>query len=335
LSSVQLRTVRRSAVVTLSRAELLRGYRTMLLIREMEQQLVEHYLQNKVFSFVHFSIGQEAVAAGVCNALRLEDAVMGNHRSHGHYLAKGGNPFRMVAEMLGRSSGCCRGKGGSMHMIDHSVNFLGSTPILGSISAIATGTALAAKLQNRPAVTTVFFGDGASEEGVVYESLNFAAKFQLPILYVLENNLYSVNSKLLDRRSAAYDPERVVTGLGVRYVRADGNDYVDVYTKARAALVDARQGAPTVVECITFRHMAHSAPLFDDKAGYREIDRLEERLRQDPIKKLRSLLAVDAESEGELEALERATADSCRRVIDEASREPYPDPSSMMQDVYA
>jgi TPP-dependent pyruvate/acetoin dehydrogenase alpha subunit len=320
---------------SLSRAELMRGYQTMLLTRHLEQQLVDYYLKNKVFSFVHFYIGQEAVAAGVCNALRPEDGAMGNHRSHGHYLAKGGDPLRLVAEMLGRHSGCCRGKGGSMHMIDKSVNFWGSTPILGSVSALATGTALAAKLQKRPTVTAVFFGDGASEEGVVYESVNFAAKFELPIVYVIENNLYSVNSKLTDRRSPNHSQELLAKGLGVRYVRADGNDYVDVYRKAKEAVSFARDGSPVVLECITYRHMAHSAPLFDDKAGYREIDTLEERERQDPLKKLKALLAVDEESARELEALEQATIERCKQTVERASQEPYPETSEMMKDVYA
>ncbi len=334
MSISRLAAIERNARAVPSRADLLHGYRTMLLIREMEQQLVAYYLEHKVFSFVHFSIGQEAVAAGVCNALRPQDAVMGNHRSHGHYLAKGGDPFRMVAELLGRSSGCCGGKGGSMHMIDRSVNFLGSTPILGSVVAIATGTALAAKLQQRDAVTAVFFGDGASEEGVVYESINFAAKFELPVLFVLENNLYAVRTKLLDRRSPAHDPERLFTGLGVGYVRADGNDYVDVHAKARAALADVRRGVPTVLECITFRHMAHSAPLLDDAAGYRDVDRPDERLRRDPVRNLRAVLARDPESELEIAALEQATAERCRELIERASREPYPDPASLMRDVH-
>lgn len=333
MSVSRLAPIERSAPAP-SRADLVRGYETMLLIREMEQQLVAYYLEHKVFSFVHFSIGQEAVAAGVCHALRRDDGVMGNHRSHGHYLAKGGEPFRMVAEMLGRRSGCCGGKGGSMHMIDRAAGFLGSTPILGSVAAIATGTALAAKLQQRDTVTAAFFGDGASEEGVVYESVNFAAKFALPVLYVLENNLYSVRSKILDRRSPAHDPERVYTGLGARYVRADGNDYADVLTKARAAIADVRRGTPTVVECVTFRHMAHSAPLRDDAAGYRDLDSADERARQDPLGKLRATLASDAESARVIEALERATAERCRQTIERASREPYPEPDALARDVH-
>jgi pyruvate dehydrogenase E1 component alpha subunit len=240
----------------------------------------------------------------------------------------------MVAEMLGRRSGCCAGKGGSMHMIDRSVNFLGTTPILGSIVPIATGTALAAKLQKLDAVTVVFFGDGASEEGVVYESLNFAAKFELPVLYVLENNLYAVRTKLLDRRSPAHDTERISTGLGLRYVRADGNDYVDVLTKTGAALVGVRDDVPTVLECMTFRHMAHSAPLLDDAAGYRDVDTADERLRQDPIRKLRAMLVGGPDSEQEIQALEHAIATRCREVIERASKEPYPDPASLMRDVH-
>lgn len=222
-----------------------------------------------------------------------------------------------------------------MHMVDRSVNFLGSTPILGSIVPIATGAALAAKLRKLDAVTAVFFGDGASEEGVVYESVNFAAKFALPVLYVLENNLYAVKTKLLDRRSPDHDPERVFTGLGARYVRADGNDYVDVHTKTAAALVDVRRGAPTVVECVTFRHMAHSAPLLDDAAGYRDVDPPDERLRQDAVRNLRAVLARDPESEREIAALEAAIAEQCRDAIERASREPYPDPASLLRDVHA
>jgi pyruvate dehydrogenase E1 component alpha subunit len=167
-------------------------------------------------------------------------------------------------------------------MIDRSVNFLGSTPILGSIAAIATGTALAAKLQKLDAVTAVFFGDGASEEGVVYESMNFAAKFELPVLYVLENNLYAVRTKLLDRRSPAHDPERLFTGLGVEYVRADGNDYVDVHTKGGRG---ARRRATGCADGRRVHHVpphgARSAPLLDDAAGYRDVDPPDERLRKD------------------------------------------------------
>jgi pyruvate dehydrogenase E1 component alpha subunit len=319
----------------MNKEELLKGLKSMLLIRHLEQQLVDFYLKNKVMSFVHFYVGQEAVAAGVCDALAEGDRVFGNHRSHGHYLAKGGSPLAMVAELLGRAPGCCRGKGGSMHMIDRSVNFMGSTPILGSVVPIATGSALASKLSKKADVTVGFFGDGASEEGVVYESINFAALFKLPLVLVIENNLYSVMSKLKDRRSELHDPQQIVTGLGARYMRADGNSYVDVFEKAREARSSAAAGSPVVLECIVYRHMAHSAPLFDDKIGYREIDVLEERERQCPIKKVRKLLSEKGVAEDELNNIDSAISEDCRRTIEEARNAAYPSSEELMKDVYA
>jgi TPP-dependent pyruvate/acetoin dehydrogenase alpha subunit len=318
----------------MNKQELLKGYKSMLLIRHLEQQLVDFYLKNKVMSFVHFYVGQEAVAAGVCNNLGSEDKVFGNHRSHGHYLAKGGNPLALVAELLGRKNGCCHGKGGSMHMIDKSVNFMGSTPILGSVVPIATGSALASKLSKKAGVSVAFFGDGAAEEGVVYESINFASLFKLPLLLVLENNLYSVMSKLRDRRAENYDTQQIVTGLGAKYIKADGNDYLDVYAKAKEALSFVSNGIPVILECVVFRHMAHSAPIFDDKACYREIDVPEERERQCPIKKLKALLCVDQATSTELEALEASTIEFCKQVIEQANHSPYPEAGEFLTDVY-
>jgi acetoin:2,6-dichlorophenolindophenol oxidoreductase subunit alpha len=318
----------------LRRAELLKGYQMMVFIRFLELELVDYYLKNKVMSFVHFYVGQEAVAAGVCNSLNSEDKVFGNHRSHGHYLAKGGNPESMVAELLGRRGGCCRGKGGSMHMIDRGVNFLGSTPILGSVAPIATGSALASKLRGDGQVTACFFGDGASEEGVVHESINFAALFKLPLIFVLENNLYSVMTKLKDRRSAAFSSEKIVTGFGATYLKADGNDYLDVRNKAMQAHALALEGRPTVLECTVYRHMAHSAPLCDDKLNYREIDFPEERAKQDPICKLRALLSSSDAAAKELQEIDHATIAFCKEIIHRASEQPYPDPAELMTDVY-
>jgi TPP-dependent pyruvate/acetoin dehydrogenase alpha subunit len=322
-------------VALLNKEDLLKGYKTMLLIRHLEQQLVDFYLKNKVMSFVHFYVGQEAVAAGVCNNLGPEDKVFGNHRSHGHYLAKGGNPLAMVAELLGRKNGCCHGKGGSMHMIDKSVNFMGSTPILGSVVPIATGSALASKLSKKSGVSVAFFGDGAAEEGVVYESINFAALFKLPLLLVLENNLYSVMSKLKDRRSENYSTPQIVTGLGAKYIKADGNDYLDVHAKTKEALSFISNGIPVVLECVVYRHMAHSAPIFDDKACYREIDVPEERERQCPIKKLKALLCTYPATAVELDALEASIIEFCKQVIEQAQNSPYPEAGEFLTDVYA
>lgn len=318
------------------KTDLLEPYKSMLLIRIAEEEIAQYYLEHKVMSFVHFYVGQEAVAVGVCRALSKEDRVMGNHRSHGHYLAKGGDLKRMICELLGKEEGCCHGKGGSMHMTDMSVNFIGSTPILGSVVPLANGSAFEQKYSQKKTVTAVFFGDGAFEEGAVYETLNLAALFKLPLLLVVENNLYSVNSKIKDRRSDAHDAEKIVSGFGVKYVRADGNDFEDVFEKAKMFVVGMREGAgPAVLECHTYRHMAHSAPIFDDASGYREEDVLEKRLEKDSVKKVRKQLLQQGASEGGLAKVENDMRAYVRECIAYAVAARYPAKEKLYTDLYA
>ncbi len=317
------------------KTHLLGAYQRMLAIRVAEEEIAKYYLENKVMSFVHFYVGQEAVAVGVCDALDKEDRVMGNHRSHGHYLAKGGDLKRMVSELLGRENGLAKGKGGSMHMIDKSVGFVGSTPILGSVVPLANGSAFEQKYNHKNNITVAFCGDGAFEEGVVYETLNLAALFNLPFLLVIENNLYSVNSKLKDRRSEKHDVEKIVTGFGVKYVKADGNDYEDVYTKASTIVADMKSGkGPAVLECITYRHMAHSAPLFDDAQGYREEDVLEKRLEQDSLKKLKNKLSKEGINEVEFVEMEKEARARAIEAIHHAAISPYPPKEDLYKNLY-
>jgi len=308
----------------------------MILIRVAEQEIANLYLAEKIMSFVHFYVGQEAVAVGVTDNLHQNDRSMGNHRSHGHYLAKGGDFKRMMLELLGKEGGSSRGKGGSMHMIDKSVNFSGSTPILGSVVPLGTGSAFEQKYRKSSDVTAVFFGDGASEEGVVYESVNLACLFKLPILFVIENNLYSVNSKIRDRRSAKYNVEKIMTGIGAHYLKADGNDYEDVYTKAASLVSKLRSGeGPAVLECVAFRHMAHSAPLMDDQQGYREEDMLETRLERDCIKKIKTQLVKEGVQEEELAKIEADTKAQILADIQFAKNAPYPSADTLYDDLYA
>ena len=313
---------------------LIEAYKRMLYLRVAEQELVQLYLDKKLFSMVHFYVGQEAVAVGVCDALKPEDKVMGNHRSHGHYLAKGGNFRRMVCELLGRANGLARGKGGSMHMIDKSVNFIGSTPLLGSVVPLATGVAFEQKYNNRETITTAFFGDGASEEGVVYESYNLASLYQVPLLLIVENNLFAINSKLKDRRAPGHSLEKIVSGFGIEYRKADGNDYKDVTTKAKE-LADfvRREKRPAMLECITYRHMAHSTPLMDEK--YREVDTLEERTKQDPIAKLKAELLASGTKEDELVAMEAELKAGVLADIQFALESPFPPKEDIYTDMYA
>ncbi|MHB8660321.1 MAG: thiamine pyrophosphate-dependent dehydrogenase E1 component subunit alpha [Minisyncoccota bacterium] len=313
--------------------DFLQAYKRMLLIRTAEQEIANLYLRDKIMSFVHFYVGQEAVAVGVCDALGKEDKVLGNHRSHGHYLAKGGDLKKMVCELLGKEDGLARGKGGSMHMIDKSVNFIGSTPILGSVVPLSCGTAFEQKYHKKDGITVAFLGDGAFEEGVVYETLNLSALFNLPLLLVVENNLFAVNSKLSDRRSLDYDIEKIVTGFGVAYVRADGNDYEDVFYKARQIVGEVRKGKPAVLECVAYRHMAHSAPIFDE--GYRGEDVLEKRREKDPLKKVRQTLLEGGVSEEVLVALEEETKKTVLDSIEFAIRSPYPPKKDLYTNLYA
>jgi acetoin:2,6-dichlorophenolindophenol oxidoreductase subunit alpha len=311
------------------------AYKRMVLLRVAEEELAKLFLRDKIMSFVHFYVGQEAVAVGVSNALRSADRALGNHRSHGHYLAKGGNLRSMICEILGKAEGFAGGKGGSMHMIARSEGFTGSTPILGSTTSIAAGSAFAQKQQANQDVTVAYIGDGASEEGGFYETLNLAALFKLPLLIVVENNLYAVNSKLLDRRSADYCAEGIVRGFGVAYAKADGNDYDDVYSKATELLAGVRQGKPAVLECVAYRHMAHSAPLFDDAQGYREEDVLERRLEQDCLKKIKERLLTEDISEESLSLIVNETREYVNAEIEYAVSAPYPSPKELHRDLYA
>lgn len=321
----------------MNRDQVLEAYKRMFLLRRMEEDLVKHYFDNKIMSFVHFYIGQEAVACGVCDNLHPKDNAFGNHRSHGHYLAKGGDPNKMVAELLGKVTGCCRGKGGSMHMIDKSVNFVGSTPILGSVAPIAAGSALTQKLTKSENITVAFIGDGASEEGVSFETINYAALFKLPLLLIVENNLYSVMSRLSDRRSEQHDMEKIVTGFGAKYYKADGNDYFDVHEKAKLAIENIKSNnQPAVLECIVYRHMAHSAPICDDKAGYREsCDNPDNRNKEDSVKKLRNVVLSQYDFD---ELYIQSVEEKINKVVQDAIKfgveSPYPSQDELMKDVY-
>lgn len=310
-------------------------FKRMTLLRVAEEEIANLYLREKIMSFVHFYVGQEAVAVGVSEALSEGDRALGNHRSHGHYLAKGGDLRRMLCELLGKAEGSSRGKGGSMHMIDRTVGFTGSTPILGSVTALAAGSAFEQKHSKSSHVTVAYIGDGASEEGGVYETMNLAALFGLPLLIVIENNLYSVNSKISDRRSPNYSVEGVVRGIGLAYARADGNDYVDVHAKATELLAGVRAGAPAVLECVVYRHMAHSAPIFDDAQGYREEDVLEKRLEKDSLKRVREALIADGVAERDLEEITNEIRAHVLEEIAYAQRAAYPEKEELHTNLYA
>lgn len=313
---------------------LLEAYKRMLFLRVAQQELVQHYLDKKVFSMVHFYVGQEAVAVGVCDALGEKDMVLGNHRSHGHYLAKGGSFRTMAAELFGRATGSAHGKGGSMHQIGRSANFMGSTPLLGSVAPIAAGVAFAQKYAKNKKVVAAFYGDGASEEGGVYETYNLAALYAVPLLLIIENNGWSINSHIKNRRAPGYDIKKIATGLGMRYERANGNDYRDVCTKASKLVESIRAGkGPAVLECLVYRHMAHSTPLMEEK--FRQEDTLLRRQKEDPIEKVKKMLLSSGISTTTLDAEEQKLRTQIRADIAWALKQPFPTKKELYTNVYA
>lgn len=315
------------------------AYKKMLLLRIAERDLAKYFIDNKIFSMVHFYVGEEAIAVGVTENLNPEDKVLGNHRSHGHYLARGGDLQKMVDEIFGKVTGCCKGKGGSMHMIDKSVNFIGSTPILGSVTGIASGVAFAQKYKKEKGITVCYFGDGASEEGVVYESMNFSSLFQLPLLMVIENNRYSTSSRIEYRRGRKHDSSLIAKGLDVNYFRADGNDFFSVFKQASAAIESIKtSGKPSVLECIVYRHMAHSSPLYDDlntKSWYREEDDNPcNRSKEDSVLKLKKYLLDNGKYEVELNNLEKTIEEQVKQAIEKSQLAPYPQHKDLYTHVY-
>lgn len=314
--------------------DLLTGlYRAMLLIRLTEERIAALIEGGEIKTPCHLCIGQEAVAAGVCAALNQEDSIWGGHRSHGHYLAKGGNPHALMAEIFGKATGCSKGRGGSMHLVAPEIGLYGTVPLVGATIPLAVGAGLASTLRGDGHVAVAFFGDGATEEGHFHESMNFAALYRLPVLFVCENNFYSTHMALADRRPQD-NIAQAADLYGISGKRIDGNDAVVVHEAALEAAARARAGqGPTLLECRTYRWRGHVGPAWDLDVGGQRRRELEEWLPQDPIPRLRWRIA---EAGGHLDELERMEED-VRAEIDAAVRfareSPSPDPGELLHRV--
>lgn len=310
-------------------------YRSMLRIRRIEEAIAERYGAQEMRCPVHLSIGQEAVAVGVCAALEPRDGVFSGHRAHAHYLAKGGDLAAMLAEIYGLENGCCRGVGGSMHMIDLAAGFLGAVPIVGSTVPLAVGAAWAARLRNEDRVIVVFFGDGTFEEGVVHESINFAALHKLPILFVCENNLYACYTRLSDRQ-----PDRSIHGVaaahGCQTFIAPGNDVEAVYAATRAAVDSLRAGsAPVFIECPTYRWREHCGPNPDDHLGYRPSGELADWESACPVKRVAATLSASPEGARLVKMAEEEVAAEIAAAFAVALAGPLPQPADLPGYLYA
>jgi len=311
-------------------------YAAMLRIRRIEEAIAERYVEQEMRCPVHLSIGQEAAAVGACVPLNSHDMIVSTHRSHSHYLAKGGDLNSMIAEIYGRSNGCCGGRGGSMHLFDNTAGVLASVPIVASTIPLAVGVAMAYQQRRENWVSVAFLGDGATEEGVFHESLNLASVHQLPVIFFVENNLYSVYTPLKDRQ-----PDRDLADYALAHSlpseTVDGND-VDLVTAAMATAVDrARAGnGPTLLVVRTYRWLEHCGPNFDNDLGYRaeeEFLRWQERC---PIDLYRSrLLQTGALKESDAQVLEEKIDIEIQEAFNFAKSSPFPDPATAAERVYA
>lgn len=311
-------------------------YRDLLRVRQVEETIAEKYSDQEMRCPVHLSVGQEAVAVGVSQALRSSDYVTSTHRSHAHYLAKGGDLKRMLAEIYGKAAGCCGGRGGSMHLFDGDVGMLASVPIVASSIPLGVGAALAAQQQGTDAVSVIFIGDASLEEGAFHESANFAALKKLPVIFVCENNRYSVYTDLQSRQ-----PDRPFSKLAhahnLAFASADGNDVEAVFdVTSKAAEVARTGGGPQFLLFDTHRWREHCGPEFDDHLGYRPPDEVEAWRARCPVEGYRRKLA-DA---GLLDdAAAQQILEQTMVEIDEAfafaEAAPLPDPATASEHVHA
>jgi acetoin:2,6-dichlorophenolindophenol oxidoreductase subunit alpha len=305
----------------------------MVEIRFFEEKVFELYGQNLVPGTIHLYAGEEAVAVGVCSVLEKTDYLTSTHRGHGHCIAKGADLSRTMAEILGKQTGYCKGKGGSMHIADFAIGMLGATAVVGAGLPIAVGAGLSAKLRGTKQVVACFFGEGASNQGTFHESLNIASVWGLPVVFVCENNLYAMGT----RQSRVMNIENIAdraSAYGFPGMMVDGNDVVAVYEASAIAVERARRcEGPTLIECKTYRRRGHSRV---DPAKYRPKDEVQEWLGKDPIKLFKErLIQGNIFSEGEIVSVEKEVETRIEEAVRFALDSPFPMPQEALQDVYA
>jgi 2-oxoisovalerate dehydrogenase E1 component len=324
----------REPAVSLSRDQLLALYRQMVQIRRCEEQLVRAHQAGLVHGACHTYVGEEAVATGVCAHLRPDDTVLSTHRGHGHALAKGVSPYEVIAELLGRATGCSHGRGGSMHLFAPATGMLGTSGIVGPSIVMAAGAAYGFKLLKTDRVSVAFFGDGASNNGAFHEGLNLASIWKLPALFVCENNQYATEVPFATVAGNPNVAERA-QGYGIPGIRLDGNDVLAIYAAAGEAVRRARAGeGPTLLECVTYRTRAHSEGMRD--AGYRTREEVEEWKARDPIKRLREwIVAQRIDRAAALDEIESEVQALVEDALEFAKNSPYPDPATATAHVYS
>ena len=311
-------------------------YEQMFLIRRFEEKAIELFEKGLIRGNVHPCIGQEAVSVGVCANLRADDYMTSTHRGHGNCLAKGADAHRMIAELLGRATGYCKGKGGSMHIADFDGGNLGANGIVGGGFPIATGAGIGIQNRKTDQVVVCFFGDGAANQGTFHESLNLAALWKLPVLYVCENNQYALSTPLHESVGLSALSERG-RAYGISGVRVDGNDVLEVYAKVGEAVLRARAGeGPTLLDCLTYRFFGHFTGDKGHGITYRSKEEMEEWRARCPIARFRRhLLNAGIATEARLGEMEARAMAAIAEAAQFGLDSPWPSPEEALQDVFA
>lgn len=320
----------------MDKADLLSLYRRMLLIRRFEEKSAEMYALAKIAGFLHLYIGEEAIAVGAIAALRPDDYVISAYRDHGHCLARGSDPGKVMAELFGKATGLCQGKGGSMHLVDLQNRFMGGYAIVGGHIPLATGLAFATKYQKQDLVTVCFFGEGAVPSGQAHEAFNLAALWKLPVIFICENNRYGMGTPV-HRAVALYENvAEAARSYGITAERVDGMDVLAVRALMRRVVDQVRAGqGPCFIEAMTYRFMGHS--MADPSHGhYRSKDEVEEHRKRDPLTLLKEAMPSQAQcSESDVKQLEREVGDAVAAAVKFADESPFPDPASLHADILA
>jgi len=308
-------------------------YKKMVTIRQFESCVARLQLAGELRGPYHLYIGMEAVAVGACSALRQDDYITSTHRGHAHLIAKGGRLEKMFAEVYGRADGYNKGKGGSMHIADTEIGMLGANGIVGGSLPMAAGAGLSAKVRGTDQVTVCFFGDGASNQGVLLESINIAAAYDLPVIYLCENNLYAVDTRISEV-SKIEDISKRASGFGIEGKIADGNDVISVYDAVNEAVTLARDGkGPTLIECKTYRWCIHCGGSLDTSRDDEETEAWRER---DPIKLLAAhLIRTGAATEEQLKEIENNIEKEIDVAVEFAQNSPQPNLAEATTDVYS
>jgi len=311
-------------------------YTALYRIRAVEEEIAKKYDEGKMRCPVHLSIGQEIVSAVFSQIVKKRDFAVSTHRSHAHYLAKGGSLKRMISEIYGKETGCSNGKGGSMHLVDLAVNFMGSSPIVGNIIPIGVGLGLSANIKNTDQITYVFIGDAAVEEGSFYESLNFACVKKIPVIFICENNLYSVYSNLSERQPMNRDNSKMAKSIGVNSQSCDGHDIFKIYQALNQAATQVRKNKkPFFLEFSSYRWIEHCGSNYDNSIGYRSEKEFLSWKQKDPLSKIRNLLLKKELTNNQLIIEEKKINFEIKQAFNYAAKSKFPKQKTAFEGEYA